>query len=165
MRKITEVKATTTRDHLGAHFLMITADPDLANGDTGDALALVNYRLRGAKWPIYRNTRHRDRIRGGDWVAFYVGGQRASHGYVIGFAQVAEVVEWGRDRPRVDPSNALTDPVLAAPVRFRDALTRLSFCPPNLRKWGAVVMGGCRFLSFTDWCVLTGVAESIAQSD
>ena len=40
---------------------------------------------------------------------------------------------------------------LDAPVDFKVALETLSFAPKNMKKWGVVVLGGCRYISDEDY--------------
>ena len=132
-------------------FLLITTDPTLRSGATGSAYELVRKRLALAQWPLYKSTRHRSQIEKGARVAFYVAGHREHHGEVIASALV-QSTESGRGLT-VDPQEYFTDPPAKAlrlidvlyvdtPVPLRPVLPSLSFCPRNLDKWGAVVLGG-----------------------
>jgi hypothetical protein len=148
-------------------YLLVTVDPELEEGGRGDAFELVRQRLANQRWPLFRGTRHRDRFRFGDAVAFYVGGAGPLAGRVVATAVVDGVVLWQRGDPAVDPDNVLTDPpfkvlrltevsMLATPVRLQSVLPRLSFAPSYMQRWGVCIMGGSRRLTGADWTVLLG---------
>jgi hypothetical protein len=146
-------------------FLLITVDPLTTHGGPGSAWDLVVARLAKRMWPIYANTRNRQRFGPGRRVAFYIGGERKHAGEVIATALVSSVESWTMSKGSVDPDRYLTEPAdqvlrldqisrLTSPVRLKDYVSKMSFAPSNMGRWGVVLMGGCRALSHEDWRLL-----------
>jgi hypothetical protein len=141
----------------------------------GSALRLTEHRLQRALWPIFEGTRNRAALLPGAKAVFYVGGTREGSGSLVATATVARKLLWSPARGSIDPPQlvfehpaqalALVDIVrVEPPIRFLDVLGRLSFCPANMGKWGAVLMGGCRALSPADWATLQDALSAPSRS-
>ena len=146
-------------------FLLVTVDPTLNSGRKGCAWHLVRDRLTAGRWPLFERTPGRGQIAAESRVAFYVGGRDKYAGSVVAIATVARKVSWSAARGRIDPprfDTELPEQVLTLSglqylhpsVSFRETLPRLTFCPVNMQKWGAVLLGGVRALSEVDWGLL-----------
>src|SRR5262249_27447396 len=135
-------------------FVLVTVDPELEDGGKAAAYDLVRWRLQRASWPIFRNTRCQRLMVAGSPLGFYVAGSRAHAGMIVATATL-KGVRISRRASAVDPPNFLTElpdsvlelvavAFLDPPISFRDVVPRLSICPDNVRKWGAILQGGVR---------------------
>lgn len=151
-----------SRTDIPAHgFVLVTVDPELAEGGRAAAFDLVRWRLERGRWPIFKNTRCRRQMVPGSRLAFYVAGFGQHAGMIVATATL-KAVHVSRRVNAVDPPHFLTDlpdsvlelsevAFLDPPVSFRDVAPRLSISPKNPRKWGVIVQGGVRALSEKDW--------------
>lgn len=152
------------------HFLMVTSDGETANGKKILAHALVSWRLKRSLWPLYAGTKNRAAVRPGDKLAFYQGGTGPGRQTIIGWAEVAQVLE-GRTVNEIDPHYSLSSPCKTAlrlgnlvlfetPVSLRHLIGKLELLPSGMKHWGVIVMGGCRRLSSSDFeTILEAAAE------
>jgi hypothetical protein len=122
--------------------------------------------LQWGRWPIWKGTRNKDRVKAGDQVAVYLAGDEKGTKRIVATARVQEVMPWAGRMFAECPILVdgiplkvlvLTDAqVLAEPVEIRPLLPRLRFLPANPKKWGVAFMGGMRSLSAQDFRLVTG---------
>lgn len=126
------------------------------------ALALLTW----GRWPIWKGTRNKDRVKAGDRVAVYLAGRGKDTKRTMATAKIQEILPWA-DRMHAEcpilvdgiPLKVLVlteVQVLAEPVEIRPLLPRLRFLPSNPKKWGVAFMGGMRSLSAGDFRLVTG---------
>lgn len=142
------------------HFLLITTDGETENGKRTSARAVIDWRLDRGRWPIYAGTRHKRNMRPGDLLLFYQGGGRPGRQHIVARGRIAEVVTPKLD-DEFDPPWLLSGAAdqaliledveaLAAPVPIKPLMGEISILP-QLRFWGALLMGGCRRMTEADY--------------
>ena len=149
-----------------AHFIMITADPELMDLDCsrskkGCAYDLINLRLKLGIWELFSRTKFQRHIKTGDRLCFYVAGTKKLAGHIIATATVAGEAR----KSEIQPIHE--EYILNAPHRIL-ALNSIVYLEhsPNLReefftlqmsegvsknKWGAALMGGAKKICKSDW--------------
>lgn len=145
------------------NFILVTRDGDSIAGTKINAKKIVEARLSKNQWPIYENTRGRKSFSIGSKVAFYIGGTSLESGNIVATG-IIEKINNSNNRS-LDNGDLIEEPpsllleftnisFLKKPVSFREKLESLSFCPKNLRKWGVILIGGCRQLTDQDWKII-----------
>jgi hypothetical protein len=148
-------------------FILVTVDPRTSGARVGRAWNLVKSRLDAGLWPIFEATANQGRLVEGARLAFYVGGTRTHARHIVATAEVDSKVAWSYGKGSIDPPHYVTEPPAAAlrlrrvtfldpPVDFLAALPGLGMKPRNMKKWGVVLMGGCRAVTEADWRRLLG---------
>lgn len=137
-------------------YILITKDSFDNNSRPIIALNLIKLRLQHNRWPIYPRTRCRSQFKVGDEILFYVGGVNVESGNIIAKARISSTnkkVEediFGEEPPIFYLEFSGLE-FLKVPIDFKKKVKELSFFPSNEKKWGVVLMGGCRKISNEDW--------------
>jgi hypothetical protein len=143
---------------------MVTSDGETVTGKRVFAHVLVSARLQQMLWPLYERTRNRKLVRSGAKLLFYQGGKGPGRQTIIGSAEVLDVLD-GTRIAEIDPHYSLSAPCETAlrltnllifdkPVPLRNLFGEVSFLPIGMKRWGVIVMGGCRRLSRNDFAVV-----------
>ena len=146
-------------------FLLVATDADHISGKMHPSLAVANERLRAGLWPLYRRTPNKDLIKSGDMAVIYTAGQKTGSGLIIAEVVIGTSTLWLPKEGEVDHEDILTAPAykvlrfhsvrfLEPPVKFRSVLPILGCCPPNMSKWGSILRGGVKRLSYSDYATL-----------
>ena len=148
------------RDLSVSHFLLVANGAYREDDRFSPAIEVAQMRLSQGRWPLYEHTRNRRLIQTGDFVLIYLAGQGKYAQHVLGRAAVQGKMASKRET-RWEPGlvNQPAEEILeltnfaefVPPLPFLEVHPYLSFCPPNISKWGNIVRGGCRRISERDF--------------
>lgn len=93
-------------------------------------------RIKGGNWPIFSKTHHRNEIRKGDHIVFYLGGKPNKN--LIGTASLSSGLSDGDTDYFVSISNV---DVWKRPLQMKELVGSLSFIK-NKDNWGIYLQGG-----------------------
>jgi hypothetical protein len=145
--------------HEISKFILVTKDSFDENSKPIIALNLIKLRLKHNKWPIYIKTRCRNQFKENDDILFYVGGRNLEGGNIIAQGKIKSISKKANyeifdDEPPVFYLEFKDVTFFINPINFTEKVKHLSFFPKNEKKWGVVLMGGCRKISKGDWDIL-----------
>lgn len=151
------------------HYLMICGNGYNELGEPVEPYDVLKHRLHNSYWPIYSNTRNRKTIKESDQLAFYVSGNKEFGGMVVAVARAKEIlidqkrlisyknieneVSMGENFYSIVKLDGI-DLALRKTI-IKQSLKHLSFGKENMKKWGALLQGGCRKLTEEDFLLLT----------
>ncbi len=152
------------------YFIFSTSDSEDYKGLRIHADRIAESRLQKYLWPLYANTRNRQRIGAGDKVLIYIGGEGKLRQHIIAIGEVEDCAPVTTTLRSVDSEDVLTAAAeyivtfsrierLAPPINFKSLLPQLKMCPKNLSKWGVILMGGTRQIEETDYKMIKSSAE------
>tara|TARA_Y100000768_G_scaffold389030_1_gene390890 strand:- start:12952 stop:13422 length:471 start_codon:yes stop_codon:yes gene_type:complete len=142
------------------NFILVTKDGESFDGCKVSALDVIKRRIERNSWPIYEKTRGRKLFTKGSKIAFYIGGMSKASGKIIATAKIENIVlnssysmtdDYLIEEPAYLFLNFSNVQWLEVPIKVKEKISKLSFCPQNMSKWGVVLMGGCRTLDNKDW--------------
>jgi len=141
-------------------FILTSANNYDTNGLPIDAMDVLRDRLLNNKWPIYAGTRNRLKLLSGERVLFYVSSKAVGYKIVanaeIFVARPPNLKDYCISNP--SPVHSILSfkniKFLKKNIDFKKKLPKLSFAPKNMTKWGVVVLGGCRYVSLTDYMLI-----------
>ena len=153
------------------YFILICTDTERVDGDFFPAIEVAMARMRKHAWPLYEHTKNRRRLGAGDNCIVYLAGDSAARQTVIATAEVLAIRPCTAHERALDDTSLLVDPPahlvllgavreFARPIPIAGLLTRLSFVPSNLAKWGSVMQGGCRRIPQHDFDLLTSAGRA-----
>ncbi len=149
------------------HFILCASDCEHYNGTTEPALSIAQDRLIQKKWPIYPKTRNRKSFQVGDKCLVYIGGLKNLGGFLIGEFEIQSIDENKRKEPvdNVDLYTGIPDKLLIIrdykvyqkPREAKPILKKMPFFPKNEKKWGVILIGGCRKVTKDQYLLLSGI--------
>jgi hypothetical protein len=148
---------------MSKYFILVANDTENVDGKIKPALDIAKNRISRMTWPLYLRTHNRRRISVGDICLIYLAGRKELSQHVVYEALVDEVNATGGNS--LCEGDIVTEPAattlqfskverLAHPRNIRNILPKLSFCPRNLSKWGAIFQGGCTLISKQDYNII-----------
>lgn len=151
-------ESTETQGEI-SKFILVTKDSFDENSRPITAFNLIKLRLKHNKWPIYPQTRCRSQFKAGNEVLFYVGGFNQECGNIVAGAKIRSTSKRASDdvfdeEPPLFYLEFQDVNFLSIPINFKEKVKLLSFYPKNEKKWGVVLMGGCRKISEEDWKII-----------
>ena len=121
-----------------AYWIFITSSPDNE----------FSHWLSEKKWPIFRRTPNKKRIRKGDVIIFYKSGYGRKK--FVGSARLSSELE-----DPMDPSSVGIDAIKVwkKPVPIQDVISELDIIV-NKKSWGLYLMGGVRGIGEKDYSTI-----------
>jgi len=143
-------------------FLLPTQDAEHIDGYKVAAIEIIRKRIEKRKWPLYERTRNRKQMARGDNLLFYVAGKKEKSGHVIGECRIENLKRDLRSAVFLDGDDILNDAASSMielsnfklfpnPVYLKGILKELDCCPKNITKWGVILYGGARKISYHDF--------------
>lgn len=140
-------------------YLLIVNGTECINGKWKPALAMAQRRLLAGKWPLYKNTPHRNDMKTGDQVIVYLAGKDNEAKHFVATAIIGKI--GAPYRYDADGSDVLTEPPvvvlsletvewLCPPVPIGAIKNNLDFIPKGTNRWGCVLQRGAKRVSEED---------------
>ena len=153
-------RTSAPKEQSPKHYVLVANDSYDASGRRRAGLSSAQARLKIGRWEIYATTRNRKQLAVNDRLAIYIAGQKTAKQCFVATATISEIELAARSRrATLDEENVEVTLILNAIkeggfVSIHSLSDRLSFFPKNNKKWGAVLMGGCRLISSDDFSII-----------
>jgi len=143
-------------------FILITNDQSSLTGSTVHAIKIVKFRLTKGSWPIYPDTKSRDKIKVNDKCIIYIAGRWEHRQSFVSYITVKAIREskyssnhLEEDELRLSTptpiKNLIFEPTdILKPIFIKDVMKKLEYTKKVTGRWGTLFMGGVKVISNKD---------------
>ena len=143
-------------------FILITNDQSSLSGSTVHAIKIVKFRLTKGSWPLYPETKNRDKLKVNDKCFVYVAGRSDFKQNFLSYFTVKAIRESKYSSNNLEENELrLSTPTpiktlifeptdILKPIYIKDIMKKLDFTKKASTKWGTLMMGGVKIISSND---------------
>lgn len=147
------------------YYILITTDSYNIFGTKVSAYEVCKSRLKNNYWPLYKSTDNLEKIKKKDKFVIYVGGRCEYRQHFISSFECVSIIN--KNFKKVDKKYLeLANSPPTKEILFKenkstkilgimDVIDQLDHTKNRKKKWGSLMMGGCRIISLNDYKLIT----------
>lgn len=147
------------------YYILITTDSYNNFGTKVSAYEVCKSRLKNNYWPLYKGTKNLEKIKIKDKFVVYLGGHSEYRQHFISSFECISLVD--KNFKKVDEKYLeLTNSPPTKEIFFKenkstktldimDVIDQLDHTKNRKKKWGSLMMGGCKSISYNDYKLIT----------